>query len=89
MPKQRAFIMEHYFCPSSYTTVKTQFWQEFPNVTIPTDSHIKIIIDKFHTEYTLSDLLRTGWSPICTAEEIQVLCERKEEEQGMLVQHFS
>ncbi len=61
MPKQREFIVEHYFCSSSYTTIKIRFRQEFPNEIIPAD---------YHMEYTLFDLPRMGWPLALTAEEI-------------------
>ncbi len=75
MPKQKAFIVEHYFCSSSYTTVKIPFQQEFLKITIPTDSTIKRIVDKFRMEYILSSLLRVGQSLALTVEEKLQLCE--------------
>ncbi len=73
MPKQRPFIAEHYFCSSSNTTVKIRFQISKCNSTIRLDDK-KRIVDKFCTEYTLSDLPRAGQSLTLTMEQKWHLC---------------
>ncbi len=46
------------------------------------DSTIKRVIYIFHTEYTLSDLLRVRWPAALAVVEKQQLCERTEGEPG-------
>ncbi len=87
--EQSAFIVEHNFRSMSYTTIKIQFQQEFPNVTILADSTIKKIGYKFCTEYILSNLLRVGQPSALIEEEKLQFCERIEEEPGTLVRRLS
>ncbi len=87
-PKQRIYIVEHYFLSLSYTTIKIQFRQEFPNVTILVDFIIKRIVTQFFTENTLSDLPRAGRLLALTVEQKWLLCEPIEEEPGMSTQHL-
>lgn len=71
--EKRAFIIEHYFCSSSYKTVQERFANKFPDSVVPNKSTIKRIVDHFRTEFSVTPKKKMRPSSVLTPDKLTEL----------------